>query len=51
MFLLYLYCSKMFDCGFVHRDTVTQIAELLEIIGASEHSELVIREHALKVNR
>ena len=35
----------------LHRDAVTQIAELLEIIGATEHSELVIREHTLKVNR
>ena len=34
------------DCGFVYcRDAVTQIAELLETIGADEHSELVIREH------
>ena len=32
------------DCELVYRDAVTQIAELLEIIGASEHSELVIRE-------
>ena len=44
----------MFDCEFVllsvHRDAVTQIAGLLELIGASEHSELVIREHTLKVN-
>ena len=45
------------DCGFVLlstltcRDAVTQIAELLETIGASEHSELVIREHTLKVNQ
>ena len=41
------------DCGFVLltcRDAVTQIAELLEIIGVSEHSELVIREHTLKIN-
>ena len=30
--------------------TGTQIAELLDIIGASEHSELVIREHTLKVD-
>ena len=44
------------DCGFVLLstltcgDVVTHIAGLLETIGASEHSELVIREHTLKVN-
>jgi len=31
-------------------DAARQIAELLEIIGVNEHSELVIREHTLKVN-
>ena len=41
----------MYYCYCVYRDARTQIAELLEIIGANEHSELVIREHTLKVNR
>ena len=51
-----LTCDKiqswlMYYCYCVYRDAITQIAELLEIIGANEHSELVIREHTLKVNR
>ena len=41
----------MYYCYCVYRDAITQIAELLETIGANEHSELVIREHTLKVNR
>jgi len=38
------------DCGLC-RNGVQRIAELLEKIGATEHSELVTREHTLKVNR
>lgn len=41
----------MYYCYCMYRDGITQIAELLEIIRANEHSELVIREHTLKVNR